>query len=127
MSGMSVTPAFPAPTSPEGELPAPPVWHVNPHNGAPKDYYRYGVETRAYIRAWIDHALSPENRAYRLERLSAAIGLPPSHVMSFVEGQASFADVVMQTVNAWAAEHAEISLNSPTDDTTFFAHLGDLG
>ena len=120
-------PAFPSSTPLEGQLPEPPVWHANPHNGDPRDYYRYGVETRAYVRIWIDHALSPENRAYRLERLSAAIGLPTAHVMSFLEGQASFASVVMETVNAWVAEHPDIGLNSPTEDTTFFAHLGNLG
>jgi hypothetical protein len=127
MTDLPPAPIFPAPPTLEGQLPDPPVWHVNPHNGCPKDYYRYGVETRAYVRAWIDHALSPENRTYRLEKLSAAIGLPPSHVMSFVEGRASFGDGIMEIVNAWAADHAEISLNAPTDDTTFLAHLGDLG
>lgn len=110
-----------------GDPPRPPRWQVNPHNDEPKDYYRFGVDSRAYLRAWIDHALSPANREYRLERLAAAFGLTTGYVTAFIEGRASIAWGLQEVMNDWAFDHAEISLNAPTDDTTMFAHLGDLG
>ena len=110
-----------------GDPLTPPRWQVNPHNGEPKDYYRFGVDSRAYLRAWIDHALSPANREYRLERLAAAVGLTTSYVTAYLDGKASIGWGLQEVMNDWASEHVDVSLNAPTDDTTMFAHLGDLG
>ena len=110
-----------------GPAPVPPRWHPNPHNGAPKDYYRFGVDSRDYIRAWIAHALSQANRDYRLRKLAAAVGLTTGYVTSWLDGKASIGDGLMEVMNSWADEHIDIGENNPTDDTTMFAHLGDLG
>lgn len=124
-------------TKDAGERPYPqlrpsPVWHEHPSAarmpGVPsRDFHRYVVETRAYLRDWVNHALSPANREYRLAKLAAAVGLGTQFMERYLAGEASIGHGLLEVMNDWASDHVDIGANSPTEDVTMFARLGDLG
>lgn len=110
----------------------PPIWHEHPSAarmpGVPsRDFHRYVVESRAYLKDWVHHALSEVNRDYRLRKLGAAVGLGPQFLERYLAGESSIGHGLLEVMNEWAGAHVDIGANNPTDDVTMFAELGDLG
>lgn len=109
------------------DAPIPPLWHPHPLHPDGRDYHRFSVESRAYLRAWVNHALSSENREYRLTKLAAAVGLGVGMMRRYIEGEIGIGSGLAEILIEWASDHLDLSLNDPTDEVTFLANLGDLG